>query len=146
MQHADLCTLGVGTTRWTTSLVRSTTVSNVKQILEDAMTIDGAIGIALADFKSGMLLGSAGGSAGLNLEVAAAGNSEVLRSKQKVMGNLGLKDKIEDVLITLGSQYHLIRPLSKTNNLFMYLVLNKSQANLAMGRHKLAELEGRLEV
>jgi hypothetical protein len=119
-------------------------MSNVKQILDEAMTIDGAMGVALADYKSGMLLGSAGG--GVNLEVAAAGNSEVLRSKLKVMGNLGLKDRIEDVLITLGNQYHLIRPLSKASNLFVYLVLNKQQANLAMGRHKLAELEGKLEV
>jgi hypothetical protein len=119
-------------------------MSNVKQVLEEAMTIEGAMGVALADFKSGMLLGSAG--AGLNLEVAAAGNSEVLRSKLKVMSNLGLKDKIEDILITLGNQYHLMRPLGKTSNLFMYLVLNKTQANLAMGRHKLAELENKLEV
>lgn len=121
-------------------------MSNVKQVLEEAMSIDGAMGIALADFKSGMLLGSAGGNAGLNLEIAAAGNSEVLRSKMKVMSSLGLKDKIEDILITLGGQYHLMRPLAKANNLFMYLVLNKSQANLAMGRHKLAELENKLEV
>jgi hypothetical protein len=121
-------------------------MSNAKQVLEEAMAIEGALGVALADYKSGMLLGSAGGGAGLNLEVAAAGNSEVLRAKLKVMQSLGLKDKIEDILITLGNQYHLIRLFTKTQNLFIYLVLNKSQANLAMGRHKLTELEGKLEV
>lgn len=80
------------------------------------------------------------------MEVAAAGNSEVIRSKQKVMSNLGLKDKIEDVLITLGQQYHLLRPLNSAENLFIYLVLNKAQSNLAMARFKLNEIENGLQV
>lgn len=120
-------------------------MNNVKQLLDEAMEIDGALGIALVDWKSGMCLGTAGGGP-INLEVAAAGNTEVIRSKLKVMGNLGLKDSIEDILITLGSQYHLIRLNAKAPNLFLYLVLNRSQGNLAMARHQLASIESRLEI
>jgi hypothetical protein len=118
---------------------------NVKEVLDEAMQIDGATSVALADYKSGMLLGAAGGS-GVNLELAAAGNSEVIRSKLKVMGALGLKDRIEDILITLGNQYHLIRLTASHPNLFIYLILTKDKANLAMGRHKLSELEKKLEI
>ncbi|HEY8560281.1 MAG TPA: response regulator [Pyrinomonadaceae bacterium] len=118
--------------------------NNVNQSLEELMSIEGATAVALVDSESGMALGAAGG--GVNLDVAAAGNSEVVRSKNKVMGSLGLKDRIEDILISLGSQYHLIRPLANHSNLFFYLVLNRAQSNLAMARFKLSDVEGRVEV
>lgn len=121
-------------------------MSNVKQSLDEAMNIDGAIGVALVDYKSGMALGTAGGGNAFNLEVAAAGNTEVVRAKIKVMSSLGLSDSIEDILITLGNQYHLIRLLKSAPGLFLYLALTKAQANLAMARHKLAQIEGSLSV
>jgi CheY-like chemotaxis protein len=120
--------------------------SNVTQSLDNLMQIDGALATALVDAKSGMMLGSSGGGNGINLEVAAAGNSEVIRSKLKVMQNLGLRDRIEDILISLGNQYHLIRPVGATPHLFYYLVLNRAQSNLAMARHKLSEVEATTEV
>jgi hypothetical protein len=119
-------------------------MSNVTATLDDLMKIDGSMAAAVVDSKSGMALGTIG--AGINLEVAAAGNSEVIRSKEKVMANLGLRDKIEDILITLGTQYHLIRPLTSAQNLFIYLVLQRDKANLAMARHKLSEAEKTMEV
>lgn len=112
----------------------------VRTALDEAMQIDGAVGAALADYTSGLSLGTIGGG-GLNLEVAAAGNTEVVRAKMKVMGQLGLRDKIEDILITLGTQYHLIRVSAAHEGLFFYLALNKTQANLAMARIQLAQIE-----
>lgn len=119
-------------------------MGNINECLSDLMKVDGAMAASVVDAKSGMALGTIG--TGINLEVAAAGNSEVFKSKLKTMHNLGLKDKIEDILITLGQQYHLIRPLATAPNLFIYFVLNRAQSNLAMARYKLSELEGRLEV
>jgi CheY-like chemotaxis protein len=118
---------------------------NVKESLNTAMDIDGSIGIALVDFESGMTLGVAGGGP-LDLQVAGAGNSEVVRAKMQVMRQLGLDDKVEDILISLGKQYHLIRPLATAPNLFLYLALDRSKSNLAMARHKLMALEQSLEL
>jgi Domain of unknown function (DUF4388) len=115
------------------------TMNNVNEILAQCMQIDGAVGVALADYSSGMALGMIGGG-GLNLEVAAAGNTDVVRSKLRVMKELGLKDSIDDILITLGTQYHLIRLLPKAQNLFVYIALDRTKANLAMARHKLASV------
>jgi len=121
-------------------------MANVEDSLKEAMTITGSVGVALVDFGSGMTLGTAGGGPNLNLEVAAAGNTEVIRAKLKTMQSLGLDDRIEDILISLGGQYHLIRILSKHQGLFMYLALLRDGSNLALARHKLQTIEEALEL
>lgn len=114
--------------------------------LKEMMTIDGSIGAVIVDHGSGMALGALGGSKDLDLQVAAAGNTEVVKAKLRTMDSLGLKDSIEDILITLHTQYHLIRPLVSNDALFIYLVLDKSRGNLAMARHQLAGVEKELAI
>jgi hypothetical protein len=116
-------------------------MANTKAALDKLMSADGAIGTCIVDSNSGMVLAQAGGGSSLNLEVAAAGNTEVVRAKLKTMKSLDLKDSIEDILITLGRQYHLIRLLKSNEALFIYLVLDKTKSNLAMARHILADAE-----
>jgi hypothetical protein len=120
-------------------------MANAKESLPKLMEIDGCIGCCIVDSNSGMMLGASGGGT-MNLEVAAAGNTEVVRSKRKTMKALALNDQIEDMLITLGKQYHLLRPLSTNDALFIYVVLDKSKANLAMARHQLSLIEKDLVV
>ncbi len=118
---------------------------NIKDSLARLNQIDGFVGAALVDSESGMLLGQEGGGS-VNLEVAAAGNTEVVRAKRKTMTNLAMKDAIEDILITLGKQYHLIRPLRTRSTLFFYLALDRQRSNLAMARIALADVEKDLQV
>ncbi len=120
-----------------------TTMSNVKELLDSAMGIDGALAAALVDYSSGMALGTAGG--GMNLELAAAGNTEVVRAKLRTMDSLGIKGQIEDILITLESQYHIIYVMPQLS-MFLYLVLSKDRANLAMARFKLKSLAATISV
>ena len=58
------------------------------------------------------------------------------------MADLHVDSDIEDILITLGSQYHLINVLNSggSKGLFVYLVLDRTYANLALARHKLSNL------
>jgi hypothetical protein len=121
-------------------------MANLKESMDKLSELDGFVGTCVVDSNSGMMLGALGGGAGLNLEVAAAGNTEVVRAKRKTMTSLGLKDQIEDILITLGKQYHLIRPLEQKDGLFIYLVLDRAKGNLAMSRHKLSEVEKALSI
>jgi hypothetical protein len=109
------------------------------------MEIDGCLGCCIVDSNSGMMLGASGGGV-VSLEIAAAGNTEVVRSKRKTMKALNLGDHIEDMLITLGKQYHVIRPVSSNDALFIYLVLDKSRSNLAMARYQLSAIEKELVI
>ena len=123
-------------------------MANIETSLKEAMTIEGAIGVALVDYTSGMTLGTAGGSAELDLSVAAAGNTDVVRAKLRAMEMLNLSEKIEDILITLDTQYHMIRPLTSRSGkgLFLYVALRRDRANLAMARHQLKRIENELDV
>lgn len=116
---------------------------NIEHSLDMVANIKGAFAAAIVDYDSGMTLGSRGGSPEFDLDVAAPGNSEVVRTKLEVMEKLGLREGIEDILITLDTQYHLIRPIhgNSEEKLFFYLVLNRAQANLAMARRDLRVIE-----
>ncbi len=117
------------------------TSSSIKETLMKLESIDGFIGAAVADSDSGMCMGFIGGAGVINMEVAAANNSEVVRAKRKAMKTLNLRDDIEDILLSLGKQYHLVRPLKARSNVFFYLALDRNRANLAMARYTLAEAE-----
>lgn len=119
-------------------------MANIQNSLETILALDGAMCAALVDSSSGMILGEAG--SGIDIEVAAAGNTEVVRSKMKTMAALGLNDRIEDILITLGKQYHIIRPCQNHDGIFIYVVLDKQRSNLAMARRKTQDVDGSLEV
>jgi hypothetical protein len=121
-----------------------TKMANLKQTLEAVMQIDGAIAAALVDWESGLTLGTMG--TGMNIDLAAAGNTNVVRSKLSVMRDLKLKGSIEDILITLTEQYHLIRLLDEHPNLFLYVALSRTNSNLGLARHRLQALEKELEI
>jgi hypothetical protein len=116
--------------------------------LKDALQVDGAIAAAVVDHTSGMALGTAGGGRDFDPVVAAAANTEVLRAKLRTMQMLGLTETIEDILVTLDSQYHLLRPVTGRSGrgLFVYLALHRDRANLALARHRLRMIEQILEV
>lgn len=116
--------------------------TNYQSMVESMLNINGSLGAAVVDYESGMLLASgANKQTVLDLEIAAAGITDVISSNLKTMKMLSLNDVIEDILITLGKQYHLLRPLSKHDGLFLYCVLDRNHSNLALARRGLHDLD-----
>jgi hypothetical protein len=90
--------------------------------------------VAVVDVQSGMALASHTNVPSLNPEIAAAYNTEVVKQKLKAMSALKLtSEKLEDILMTLSSQMHLIK-LADDNKKFIYLVANSRDTNLAIAR------------
>jgi hypothetical protein len=93
--------------------------------------------VAVVDVTSGMSLASHTNTPSINPDTAAAYNTEVVKQKQKAMSALKLTgEKIEDILISLTNQFHLLK-LSDNGTKFIYLVVNPRDTNLAIAREVL---------
>lgn len=121
-------------------------MASIDESLKEVQKIVGFIAAAIGHADSGMAMGTVGGSSSFNIDVAVATNTEVVKAKLKAMHALKLGGNIEDILITLDKQYHLVRPLSSNPAIFIYLALDRESANLAIARFKLAEIEKKIEI
>lgn len=107
--------------------------------------IAGFIGGCVVDSETGLMLASEGGG-NFDLEAAGAANTEVVKAKLTAISALDLDDSIEDILITLGKQFHLIRPLEKSPTVFIYVALDKKGANLGMARLQVKKVEQTISI
>lgn len=110
-------------------------VANVDETLGSLTELGGSKWVAIVDSNSGMILGQRGSAA--EIEITAAGNTEVMRANRSMVASLGMTDRIEDIIITLSSQYHIMRPIAADPSIFLYLVLNRAKSNLALARQKI---------
>jgi predicted regulator of Ras-like GTPase activity (Roadblock/LC7/MglB family) len=102
--------------------------------------IAGFLGACLVDADTGLMLTSEGGG-GFDLEAAAAMISGVLRAKREAFEGLGLDDPIEEAMIQLGRQIHLMRPLRDDPNVYLYVILDRRAATYGLARLQIAEIE-----
>ena len=97
----------------------------------------GYMAASLVDLESGMTLGLKSVRPDFDLAAASAYNSEMVKQKIKIMKALNLRTHLEDMLITLGDQIHVIRMVGPTT--FIYLSVDRSQCNLAIVRNVLTK-------
>jgi len=106
----------------------------IEAIINDLPSL---VAVAVVDISSGMALASHSNSPNINPETAAAYNTEVVKQKQKAISALKLQgETIEDILITLTNQLHLIK-LNANASKFIYLAVNSRETNLAIAREVL---------
>ncbi|MFM2120888.1 MAG: hypothetical protein RL722_2356 [Pseudomonadota bacterium] len=109
--------------------------------IQSLRDLEGFIAAALVDSTSGMMFESQS-TGSFDIEAASAANTQVVQAKLKAMKAVGLaNDNIEDILISLGSQYHLIRPLAINREAFIYVAIDRRHGNLAMARMEAKKLD-----
>ncbi|MEO6178085.1 MAG: hypothetical protein ABIP27_23220 [Flavobacterium circumlabens] len=109
--------------------------------------VNGFIAIAVTEIESGLSFGNLSLDPSFDPELAAAYNLEVVKAKLNAVKALNLNQDIEDILITLSTQIHII-DISPNKKFMIYLAADSTKANLGMTRailkkHKL-ELEKNL--
>ena len=102
----------------------------------------GFIAASLVDLDSGMTLAIKASRTDFDLTAASAYNSELVKQKLKIMRTLGLTGTIEDMLITLTDQIHLVKLVGP--NTFLYLAVDKMQSNIALVRSAVNKHAGAL--
>ena len=108
-------------------------LNNIDNVLNELMQINGSIASGVIDWESGMALGMKS-NGNFDIELACAGNSEVIKAKMATMKSLQLDGDITDILITLTNQLHIISMVPGHPELAVYLALDSSKANLALAR------------
>lgn len=95
--------------------------------------LSGFIGVSVTELKTGMSFASLSVDPKFDPELASAYNLEVVKAKLSAIKALGLTEKIDDILITLSNQLHII-DLSDNGEYFVYLAVDSSKVNLGMAR------------
>ena len=131
---------GVGTDR------REVPVTTLQQLLDSVTTIGGVLGTALVETETGMTLGTAGGSDDLDLELASAGATEMVRAQVRAQKTLGHPERFHEVLATLPTTLHIVRPVApeRGDGLFLYLIFDRAASTLTQARRQLAIVESQL--
>ena len=102
--------------------------------------IPGFIAVSVTEVRSGVSYGAESVDPSFDPNLASAYNLEVVKAKQNALQILGLasKEKIEDILITLTNQIHII-DIAASGGYFIYLAVDSSKANLGLTRALLAK-------
>lgn len=95
--------------------------------------VNGFIAVAVTEIESGLSFGNLTVDPGFDPELAAAYNLEVVKAKLNAVKALGLNQDIEDILITLSNQIHII-DISPNKKFMIYLAADATKANLGMTR------------
>ncbi len=121
-------------------------MSGIDECLLEAMALPGARGAALVEWISGLALGVIGEAPGGDHESAAAQAAEYARATAEHPVLAGGDSPVEDVVVVTGTDYHLLRFVEQPyeGGIFLYLWLDRAQANLALALLRLRDLAQRL--
>lgn len=111
-------------------------------VLDELTVLDGLIFVALVDGNTGLVTASP--ARGPDIDRAALAASEIWKTHRRTLRQLGHSrpgEPLEEILVTAGSRYHILRTLRAHPELFILAVLDKLRSNLAMTRYRIMEAQ-----
>ena len=114
--------------------------------LNALLEVEGLLGCAVVDSTTGLVLAREAHEAGrselpLDMDLAAAACAQVLRANRQAARSMGLSEPLDELLASAGARQHVMRPLARQPDLFLVALLDRHRTNLALARHRLAEVE-----
>jgi hypothetical protein len=121
---------------------RGTDHDKANRLMRELLQLDGVIIAVLVDGATGHVLASDGNSG--EIERAAQAAAEIMRTHRRtlrMMGHWRPSDPVDEVLVTAGSRYHVMRALHQQTDHFVLAVLDKLRCNLATTRFRIMEAQ-----
>jgi hypothetical protein len=126
----------------------SASVSSViGDCFQELMGVSGVLVVGLGNWETGKCLALDGLDSpkfpNAKIPIAITYNSDVIKAKIKAAEMLQFTDKIDEILISLSSQWHIMKVLS-VEGFFLYVALDRSCSNIAAAGFKLMQCDRKL--
>ena len=112
---------------------------DINKSLEELSMLKGTMAVSLIDWENSIILGTKT-KTDFNIERASKGNSKVIRAYMKMLSKLNISSPVDDILITLSNQIHIMHIISAYPQLCIYIALDSNKSNLALSRTKAKEV------
>ncbi len=112
------------------------------RMLRELMQVDGMLYATVVDSNTGQPVAAEG--TGADFSQAATAATEVLRMHRRTLRMTGHPrplDPVDEIVVAVGSRYHLLRTLTAFPEHFVFAVLDKLRSNLATARFRLLEAQ-----
>lgn len=122
--------------------------TSVDLALQKLSALSGFVSAALVDSQTGSILGMKKSKhhQDFNIEVATLGNSKAMVEKFKMLKELNLEDRIEDIFIVLSKQYHVIHPIIDNGEVFLYCILERDKSNILHARDVMKKVGAQINI
>ncbi len=120
---------------------------NMTEAMIYAMGAPGAVATAFVEFKTARAVAGIGNEH-VDFDSVTPTWTEMLLAMMSLGDESTAPDSVNDIVITVGSRHHLLRPLRAKNcsDMYLYLVVDKVEGSIPMARLHLSSVERSLEL
>lgn len=114
---------------------------SVHETMQNLMQMPGAVAAAIIDYENAMVLVSDSKRDDFEMEIwdiVAADATNIIGAIDQVMRLMEVNDEVISVLFTMKDEYHMVYPTRRVPNTIIYMIADRSEANLSISRNYLS--------